>query len=92
MTSWIRSAACASSLALAISCGSNAGGGVAPGGSGGTHSSSMVLAPDGTTLYVVNPEADSVSVLDVAGRTLSARSSWPTRYPRQIRRARSLRP
>jgi YVTN family beta-propeller protein len=35
------------------------------------HSSSMALSPDGKTLYVVNPDADSVAVIDVAGRKLS---------------------
>ena len=35
------------------------------------HSSSMALSPDGTTLYVVNPDADSIAVIDVAGRKLS---------------------
>ncbi|HEY1954529.1 MAG TPA: c-type cytochrome [Polyangiaceae bacterium] len=35
------------------------------------HSSAMAITHDGATLYVVNPDADSVSVVDTAGRTLS---------------------
>ena len=35
------------------------------------HSSAMAITRDGATLFVVNPDADSVSVIDTAGRTLS---------------------
>ena len=34
------------------------------------HSSPMALSPDGKTLWVVNPDADSVAQIDVASRTL----------------------
>ncbi len=49
---------------LAGACG---GGGVS--GSGG-HSSSIAVSADGKQLYVVNADADSVSVLDAVGHTL----------------------
>lgn len=35
-----------------------------------THSSSIAVSPDGRRLFVVNPEADSVSVLDPQARSL----------------------
>ncbi|HEY0194062.1 MAG TPA: beta-propeller fold lactonase family protein, partial [Kofleriaceae bacterium] len=38
----------------------------------GDHSSSIAVTADGGTIYVVNPEADSVSVLDPASRRLVA--------------------
>src|SRR2546423_120798 len=43
-----------------------------PGGSGPVkaHSSSILLNAAGNELYVVNPDADSVSVIDVTARTL----------------------
>jgi cytochrome c peroxidase/sugar lactone lactonase YvrE len=34
------------------------------------HSGSLVISPDHTRLYVVHPDADSVSVLDPAGHTI----------------------
>lgn len=34
------------------------------------HSSAMALTRDGATLFVANPDADSVSVIDAPGRTL----------------------
>ena len=34
------------------------------------HSGSIALSPDGKTLWVVNPDADSVAQIDVASRTL----------------------
>jgi YVTN family beta-propeller protein len=36
------------------------------------HSSSIAISPDGATLYVVNADADSVSVIDTASRVLLA--------------------
>ena len=42
----------------------------APGGYA-QHSSSMALTRDGTTLFVVNPDADSVAQIDVGSRTLT---------------------
>src|SRR5262249_19544250 len=55
------------------------GGTTASGSSGGTgghtlvgpvamHSSSIAVSPDGSTVYVVNADADSVSVIDTATR------------------------
>jgi YVTN family beta-propeller protein len=41
-----------------------------PPGSQQTHSGSLVASRDGAHLFVVNPDADSVSVLDVATRTI----------------------
>jgi YVTN family beta-propeller protein len=35
------------------------------------HSSSMALTADGKTLFVVNADADTISVIDTASRTLS---------------------
>jgi len=35
-----------------------------------THSSSITVSPDGTHLYVVHPDADVVSILDVGTRTV----------------------
>jgi len=55
-------------LSLGASCGGAGGGAAAP--AVASHSSSLALAPDGTQLYVVNPEADSVSVIDPTTRTL----------------------
>ncbi|HEY1555625.1 MAG TPA: hypothetical protein VGF94_12395 [Kofleriaceae bacterium] len=37
-----------------------------------THSSSIVLSSDGTTLYVVNADSDSISIVDPLGRALVA--------------------
>jgi YVTN family beta-propeller protein len=37
-----------------------------------THSSSIAVSADGATVYVVNADADSVSVLDAHARTLTA--------------------
>src|SRR5450432_578585 len=36
------------------------------------HSGSLALTSDGKTLFVVNPDADSVGVIDVVGRTLKS--------------------
>ncbi|HEX3473537.1 MAG TPA: hypothetical protein VHT91_00775 [Kofleriaceae bacterium] len=38
----------------------------------GDHSSSIAVSSDGRTVYVVNADADSVSVIDAASRTLAA--------------------
>ena len=38
--------------------------------SGGTHSSSIALSFDGSEAYVVNPDSDSVSVIDMSARVL----------------------
>lgn len=35
-----------------------------------THSSSIVVSPDGSRLFVVHPDADSVSILNVAARSI----------------------
>jgi YVTN family beta-propeller protein len=35
-----------------------------------THTSSIAISPDGSTLYVANADEDSVSILDTASRTL----------------------
>ena len=40
-----------------------------------THSSSIALASDGNTLYVVNADRDSISIVDAAGRALVAELS-----------------
>jgi YVTN family beta-propeller protein len=61
------------------------GSGGTTGGAGGTagdggvptaravqsHSGSLELSPDGRQLYVVHPDADSVSVIDLASRTIA---------------------
>jgi YVTN family beta-propeller protein len=64
----------AGALALALTLGAGCGGAGAGGSPAApavaSHSSSLTLAPDGTQLYVVNPEADSVSVIDPTTRTL----------------------
>jgi len=58
-------------VALALACGSQ---GSSP--DGGTplaypgHSSAMAMTKDGSTLFVVNPDADSVSQIDTASRAL----------------------
>ena len=52
-------------LLVAVGCGSTKATAPAP-----AHSSSLALSPDGGRLFVVNPEADSVSELDTAGRAL----------------------
>jgi YVTN family beta-propeller protein len=41
-----------------------------PPGSQQTHSGSLVASRDGTRLFVANPDADSVSILDVARHTI----------------------
>ncbi len=56
-------------LAILGACGDND----KPPGSvaaGTGHSSSIAISADGTQVYVVNPDADSVSFLDVSGRTV----------------------
>ncbi|HEY5241663.1 MAG TPA: hypothetical protein VIJ22_09370, partial [Polyangiaceae bacterium] len=35
-----------------------------------THSSGIAISPDGAHLYVVHPDGDTVSVLDVATRSI----------------------
>jgi YVTN family beta-propeller protein len=54
-------------LALAGSCSKTPEG---PPGPVARHSSSIAISHDGKTLYVVNADADSVSIIDVAGRKL----------------------
>ncbi len=39
-------------------------------GSRQTHSTSIAVSPDGSRLFVVHPDADSVSILDVAARSV----------------------
>ena len=60
---------CFFAIAILAACGDNAGppASVTP-GSG--HSSSIAISADGTQVYVVNPDADSVSLLDVSERTV----------------------
>lgn len=36
------------------------------------HSSAMAITKDGSTLFVVNPDSDSISIVDVASRTLKS--------------------
>jgi YVTN family beta-propeller protein len=55
-------------LLAGASCGSS--GGPAPAPAVAPHSSSLALTADGARLYVVNPEADSVSEIDTAARQL----------------------
>jgi YVTN family beta-propeller protein len=49
---------------------SGAGGAALPPGPVARHSSSIAVSPDGTKVYVVNADADSVSEIDTAGRKL----------------------
>ena len=59
--------------------GSGGGGTGGAGGAGGapaaravqSHSGSLEISPDGRQLYVVHPDADSVSVIDVGTRTIA---------------------
>jgi YVTN family beta-propeller protein len=61
-----------------MACSSSSGGSSSTAGTGGAHaggpvamhSSSIAVTPDGTTLYVVNADADSVSQIDTKGRKL----------------------
>ncbi len=46
------------------------GGASSPAGAG--HSSSIAISPDGATVYVVNADSDSISVIDTRARTLTA--------------------
>jgi YVTN family beta-propeller protein len=55
-------------LGVATSC--TEGGTVAPLPYGSDHSSSIALSADESTAFVVNPDADSVSFVDVRGGTL----------------------
>jgi YVTN family beta-propeller protein len=45
------------------------------------HSSSIAVAANGRTVYVVNPDADSVSIVDVVQRTLSAELLLASAHP-----------
>ncbi len=55
----------------ALSCGSSGSPG-GPAASGvAAHSSSMALSADGRSLFVANPDSDSVSVVDVSARALA---------------------
>jgi len=56
-------------LAATASCGGSGGGPATP-SPVAAHTSSLALSADGARLYVVNPEADSVSVIDTATRAL----------------------
>ena len=83
---WTGRALLALALAMATAasaCGSSGGPATADGGgpagadsgpgAGGTlgHSSTIALSGDGATLYVVNPDADSASVISTATRSLT---------------------
>jgi YVTN family beta-propeller protein len=58
-------------LVAAVACsGSGSSSSPSTGGAPAAHSSTMALSADGSTLYVANPESDTVSVVDVKGRTL----------------------
>src|SRR5258708_6864030 len=57
-------------LALAALGGSCTSTPLGPAGPVARHSSSIAISHDGTKLYVVNPDADSVSIIDVAKRQL----------------------
>ena len=52
------------------------------------HSSSIALTADGATLFVVNPDADSVSVLDPHGARARRRDPARGAHPRVDRRRR----
>ena len=56
---------------LAAACGDDL---VPPGGGAAatSHSASIAVSADGATVYVVNADADSVSLIDAAGRALEA--------------------
>jgi YVTN family beta-propeller protein len=60
--------------ATAAACGDADGPDVepVPAAQRGDHSSSIAVSADGRTVYVVNADADSVSVLDAASRALTA--------------------
>jgi YVTN family beta-propeller protein len=63
---------CTRVLALTLAaagCGGGSGAGAAT--APAAHSSSLALSPDGGRLYVVNPEADSVSEIDTTTRQLA---------------------
>ncbi len=47
------------------------------------HSSSIALSSDGATLYVVNADADSVSIVDAHARTLTSEISLAAAPPAQ---------
>src|SRR5580658_308506 len=49
---------------------SGTGGGVVPPGPVARHSSSIAVSPDGTTVYVVNADTDSVSQIDTTTHML----------------------
>jgi YVTN family beta-propeller protein len=56
-------------LALAIPCGCGSSASPTP-TSRQTHSSPLTLSPDGSRLFVAHPDADTVSVLDLATRSI----------------------
>ncbi len=61
----------AAALALVCGCGASSGMPTPSAPKIAAHSSSLALSADGARLYVVNPEADSVSEIDTATRTLT---------------------
>ena len=62
---WI---ACTVATSLAAGCGGGTSGGISA--SYVAHASGMAISRDGSTLFVANPDADSVSVLNAAQGTL----------------------
>jgi YVTN family beta-propeller protein len=58
-------------LGLALAGSSACSSSAPPAASQQAHSGSLVASPDGTKLYVVHPDADSVSILDVASRSIA---------------------
>jgi YVTN family beta-propeller protein len=68
----LRAAAAASALWLSAGCSSHGPLATAAATAGtAAHSSSMAISPDGKLLAVVNPEADTVSFLDLGARALA---------------------
>jgi DNA-binding beta-propeller fold protein YncE len=73
----IRASLALCSCLMLSGCQGSSGAGASNSGAGprGVHSSSLALSSDGHTLFVANPEADSVSVLDVQARMLTSEIS-----------------
>jgi YVTN family beta-propeller protein len=65
-----RAGACAAVVAAVVSAAGGCGGPTNAAATAPAHSSSLALSPDGSRLFVVNPEADSVSEIDTGRRTL----------------------
>ncbi len=66
-----RAAAISLAVVLAVACFIACGDSASPGSAHQTHSSSIAMSPDGARLFVVHPDADSVSILDRATRAVS---------------------